>query len=193
MNISYRKANEDDRLDLAACIAEGFSKDFRLLINNRDKIVDFLSKSINPSKFYLCLVGQDLAGCLAVSEESSRAAKASKESLNRNFNFFKSWVSYKILKNEFERSLYLDDGCGFIEFVTIRPSYMAKGLSTKLLNFAMDQPKYKSFVLDVNDKNYKAIGLYKKLGFEEIYRKKERFSLIRGYKERIYMKKDKIK
>lgn len=192
MNISFRKATEDDRTNLAGCIADGFSNDFILLTKDRDKIIDILSSSINPSKFYICLDGQDLAGCLAISEESSRAAKASKESLNRNFNFFKAWAGYRVLKNEFERSLGLKDGWGFIEFVTIRPIYRSKGLSSRLLNFAMDQSKYKSFILDVNDKNYKAIGLYKKLGFEELYRKKEKFNLIRGYRERIYMKKDKL-
>ncbi|WP_353626048.1 hypothetical protein [Bacillus sp. JCM 19041] len=42
-------------------------------------------------------------------------------------------------------------------------------------------------ILEVVDTNESAYRLYRKLGFLELERKKERFSKLKGFKERIYM------
>lgn len=101
-------------------------------------------------------------------------------------------MTYKILQDEFERSIDLGKDMGFIEFVSTDPDYRGRGIAYSLLDYAINNKAYKSFILDVNNLNTKAISLYKKYGFREVYRKKEKYPLFRGYDQRVYMEFKKL-
>ena len=62
-----------------------------------------------------------------------------------------------------------------------------KGVSTSLMKYVLEHGDYKRYTLEVTDANEVADGLYKKLGFTEYNRIKEKFSKYKGFKYRIYM------
>lgn len=192
MDIRLRKAREEDRYKIALCVARSFEKDFALLSKSPEKIARTLAAGLNIEKFF---IGEDkdrLVATIAVSDLEKRAAQADKESIRREYPWLKSWMTYKILQDEFERSIDLGKDMGFIEFVSTDPDYRGRGIAYSLLDYAINNKAYKSFILDVNNLNTKAISLYKKYGFREVYRKKEKYPLFRGYDQRVYMEFKKL-
>lgn len=192
MDIRLRKAREEDRYKIALCVARSFEKDFALLSKSPEKIARTLAVGLNIEKFF---IGEDkdrLVATIAVSDLEKRAAQADKESIRREYPWLKSWMTYKILQDEFERSIDLGKDMGFIEFVSTDPDYRGRGIAYSLLDYAINNKAYKSFILDVNNLNTKAISLYKKYGFREVYRKKEKYPLFRGYDQRVYMEFKKL-
>ena len=58
---------------------------------------------------------------------------------------------------------------------------------TKLVEGVIAQTRYTDFELEVTDVNMPARECYRKIGFVDMRRKKEKFGRIKGFRERIYM------
>jgi len=70
---------------------------------------------------------------------------------------------------------------GFITNVSVVNDFMGMGIASILLNKCINYAKnnnYKNVVLEVSEKNKKAIHLYKKLGFKEFENKNEKVLMI---------------
>ncbi len=130
----------------------------------------------------------EVAGTLAISDCSGRAAKADKSSLVKNFGFIKGIIGAVVLKEEFEKPLNYPITTGYIEFVAIRKNYRRQGIATALLKESMLLSNYQDFVLDVTDINSNAIKCYANLGFEEFERIPEKHAKQKGFNERIFMR-----
>lgn len=87
MNINIRHANENDRNDIALCIAEGFKKDFDVLCKNTHTVAAAISTGIQISKFYVAESENETVGVVAISDCSGRAAVTDIASYKKNFGF----------------------------------------------------------------------------------------------------------
>ncbi|MGN8646242.1 GNAT family N-acetyltransferase [Gracilibacillus sp. HCP3S3_G5_1] len=95
-------------------------------------------------------------------------------------------MAYQLMKSEFNKSLPYQDDTGYIECVATTVKARGKGVSTALFRYVMKYASYQHYILEVIDTNEVAYR-YKKLGFSELERKKERFSKLKGFNERVYM------
>lgn len=69
--------------------------------------------------------------------------------------------------------------------ISIKPTAQGKGQGTQLLRAFLQQAKTKGAeitFLEVADNNHRAIGLYKKLGFTQIARRKDYYHSPKGNK-----------
>ena len=57
--------------------------------------------------------------------------------------------------------------------VIVRSDYQNKGIGTELLKFVIDNEEYDKIMLEVRESNLRAIHVYEKLGFKEIYRREK--------------------
>ncbi len=188
MNINIRQATENDRSDIALCIAEGFKKDFDVLCKNTHTVATAISTGLQISKFYVAESENEVVGVVAISDCNGRAATTDIASYKENFGFFKGSIANLVLKEEFESPLDYPPTTGYIEFVAVRNSHQRKGIATSMLKESMIQSSYEDYVLDVTDVNPAAIRCYSALGFKEFKRAKEKHSKQKGFSAKIYMK-----
>lgn len=188
MNINIRQASENDRNDIALCIAEGFKKDFDVLCKNTHTVAAAISTGLQISKFYVAESENEVVGVVAISDCNSRAATTDIASYKQNFGFIKGNIANLVLKEEFESPLDYPPTTGYIEFVAVRNTHQRKGIATSMLKESMIQSSYKDYVLDVTDSNTAAIRCYSALGFKEFKRVKEKHSKQKGFSAKIYMR-----
>ena len=188
MDINIRQATENDRSDIALCIAEGFKKDFDVLCKNTHTVAAAISTGIQISRFYVAEVKNEIAGVMAISDCNGRAAVTDIASYKENFGFIKGHIANFVLKEEFESPLDYPPTTGYIEFVAVRNTYQRKGIATSLLKESMTLSSYEDYVLDVTDVNTTAIRCYSALGFKEFKRVKEKHSKQKGFSSKIYMR-----
>ena len=188
MDINIRQATENDRSDIALCIAEGFKKDFDVLCKNTHTVATAISTGIQISKFYVTESENEVIGIVAISDCNGRAAATDIASYKKNFGFIKGNIANLVLKEEFESPLDYPPTTGYIEFVAVRNTYQRKGIATSMLKESMIQSSYEDYVLDVTDVNTAAIRCYSALGFKEFKRVKEKHSKQKGFSAKIYMK-----
>ena len=186
--IHIRKAIETDRNSVAICIAEGFEKDFSVLCKDTQKVANAIVAGLNIDRFYVADVEGKIAGVLAISDCTGRAARVDKPSLKKSFGFFKGMLGAFVLKEEFEGQLAYPATTGYIEFVAVRKTYRKQGVATALLQESMLIADYQDFVLDVTDVNSSAIRCYTKIGFEEFKRITEKHGKQKGFNEKIFMR-----
>ncbi|MCI9128271.1 MAG: GNAT family N-acetyltransferase [Eubacterium sp.] len=188
MNINIRQANENDRNDIALCIAEGFKKDFDVLCKNTHTVATAINTGIQISKFYVAESQNKVVGVVAISDCNGRAVVTDISSYKKNFGFIKGNIANLVLKEEFESSLDYPPTTGYIEFVAVRNTHQRKGIATFMLKESMTQSSYEDYVLDVTDVNTAAIRCYSALGFKEFKRVEEKHSKQKGFSAKIYMR-----
>jgi len=99
----------------------------------------------------------------------------------------KGSLVYLFMKDAFNKKLpYGDDTC-YIECVATKMDARGKGVSTALMKNILKKTDYQRFILEVTDANEVARHIYKKLGFREYEKIKERFPKLKGFNYRIYM------
>ena len=76
---------------------------------------------------------------------------------------------------------------GYIEFVAVAERARRQGIATRLVEDVIAQTRYTDFELEVTDVNVAARDCYRRIGFVDVNRKKEKFGRIKGFRERIYM------
>ena len=142
MNINIRQATENDRSDIALCIAEGFKKDFDVLCKNTHTVANAISTGIQISKFYVAESENKVVGVVAISDCNGRAATTDIASYKENFGFIKGNIANLVLKEEFESPLGYPPTTGYIEFAAVRNTYRRKGIATSMLEGNYSEPPY---------------------------------------------------
>ena len=186
--LNIRNAEEIDRNNVALCIAEGFEKDFAVLCKDNQKVANAIATGLDIKRFYVAELNGDIAGVTAISDCSSRAARADKKSLKKHLGLMKGTIGAWVLKEEFEGRLNYPVTTGYIELAAVRKKYRKQGVATFMLKESMKLSNYQEFVLDVTDVNDSAIKCYTNLGFEEFERIPEKHSKQKGFSEKIYMR-----
>jgi len=186
--VHIRKAEEADRDLVAFCIAEGFEKDFSILCKDTQKVADAIAAGLDMERFYVADIEGDIAGALAVSDRTGRAARVDRASLKRQFGFLKGTIGAFVLREEFEGQLDYPISTGYIEFVAVRKKYRKQGIATAMLQGSILLTHYQDFVLDVTDINSAAIQCYISFGFEEFKRVPEKHGKQKGFDEKIFMR-----
>ena len=98
-------------------------------------------------------------------------------------------LSYYILKKEFRKIIPgMKDSIGKIEFVVVTKEQRGKGIAAKIIRHIFTEVEYQEFILETTDTNIPAITAYKKIGFEEYDRVKQKYAKQSGINYFIYLK-----
>ena len=186
--LEVRKATEKDRGEIAACIAEGFEKDFSILCRDTARVVQAISGGLQLERFYVAETEGTVAGVSAVSDCRGRAAIVDGKACRKQFGFAKGVLAELVLRGEFERPLAYPLTTGYLEFVATRKRMQRQGVATALLRKIVATGGYQEYVLDVVDTNPGAYLCYEKFGFETFRREKEPHGKHKGFEERIFMR-----
>lgn len=186
--VKVRRAVERDRREIAACIAEGFEKDFSILCQDTGKVAEAIGGGLQLERFYVAEVEGAVAGVAAVSDCRGRASVVDGKACRRQFGLIKGLLAGVVLRGEFERPPAYPSTTGYLEFVATRKRMQRQGVATALLRGIMEMGGYQEYILDVVDTNSGAYHCYERLGFETFRREKEPHGKQKGFEERIFMR-----
>jgi ribosomal protein S18 acetylase RimI-like enzyme len=152
-----------------------------------DNITAVLTPAVDVGRFFVADRGGDVIGAIACTDRTGRAMRVWTADWRRHLGLVRGALAARILAPQWTSQLDYPDDTGYIEFVAVAERARRQGVATKLVGGAIAQTHYSDFELEVTDVNVPARDCYRKIGFVDVQRKKEKFSRIKGFRERIYM------
>lgn len=179
--------DRDIRLEVADVFVDGYYKDFSVFTKDREKLKKAFKDAFSAEIFYVAEIQGDIVGILACATSKCRGMHIEREAMKSQFGYFKGNLAFHFMKDVFNEILPYPDDTGYIECVATSEKARGRGVCTALVQYCMHSLPYTHLILEVLDSNLPAYRLYSKLGFSEIERKTERFTMCKGFKEKIYM------
>ncbi|NLK27638.1 MAG: GNAT family N-acetyltransferase [Clostridiales bacterium] len=173
--------------EAANVFVEGYYKDLSFFTKDKEKLITTFMDAFCPDVFYLAELDGIIVGILACATNRQRAMHIDKTSMKKGLGFVMGNFAYSMLNKEFNTTLTYPDDTTYIECVATSEAARGKGVCTGLFRYVMKELPYRQFILEVADTNQTAYRLYNKLGFSEFERKKEKYSKLKGFNQRIYM------
>ena len=181
-----RPALESDRAGIASVIVEAYRHEFSTLSRNTDNIAAALAPAVEVDRFFVAERGGDVVGAIACTDHSGRAMRIRP----RTGAATSAWCEASLPPESWLRSGCLSSSIRRDGLPRVRRRRRA-GPTPRRRHQArrgvIAQTPYTGFELEVTDVNVAARDCYRKIGFVDVKRKKEKFSRINGFRERIYM------
>ena len=184
---AVRPAVEADRAGIAAVIVEAYRREFSTLSRNMDNVTAALTPAIDVDRFFVADRRGDVIGAIACTDHTGRAMRIRAADWRSHLGFVRGALAARILAPQWMSQLDYPGATGYIEFVAVAERARRQGIATRLVEGVIAQTPYTDFELEVTDVNMPARECYRKIGFVDVTRKKEKFGRIKGFRERIYM------
>lgn len=179
---------EDYRRRVTEVLVRGFSEDFEYFSKDSEVLADAFEHMLLLERFYVALVDGEPAAIASFTEDDEECFAPDRRAIQRGLGWWHGLISYFIVRSQF-RGAYDGARPGLVEigFVTTAPQFQGKGVATALMRHLLQLP-YDEFVLrDIKDTNAPALGLYRKLGFEESHTRPVRFAKRAGFSTYVSM------
>jgi 8-oxo-dGTP diphosphatase len=186
--VTVRPAVESDRAAIASIIVEAYRDEFARLSRNVERLTAALTPAIEVSRFFVADRDGDVVGTVACTDRAGRAMRVTAADWRRHLGNMRGALAARILAPQWMSQLDYPPGTGYIEFVAVTERARRRGIATKLVEGVIAQASYTDFELEVTDVNTPARECYRKIGFVDVKRRKEKFARIKGFRERIYMR-----
>ena len=172
-----RKALESDRQGIAKTVAYSFEKEISALSKDLDRIARTIENAVEPDRFYVALIGEDIVGVIAYADCYGRAFTLSKKDFKKQLGFIRGSLGYAILYPQLTRPHQYLPTTGVIDVVGVLSHARGKGIAKKMLKTVVENnPQYNEFIIDTASDNHEALKCYQKFGFSEFKRVSIKFS-----------------
>ena len=185
--VTVRPAVEPDREAIASLIVEAYRDEFSTLSRDMDKITAALTPAVEIDRFFVADRGGDVIGAIACTDHTGRAMRVTAADWRRHLGLVRGTLAARILAPQWMSQFDNPLATGYIEFVAVAERCRRQGIATRLVDGVIAQTHYRDFELEVTDVNTPARDCYRKIGFVDVRRNKEKFGRIKGFRERIYM------
>ena len=185
MTITIARADElgeTYRHRIADVLVRGFADDFSFFSSDAAVLADAFAPMLILPRFHVALVDGVPAAVAVVTEGEQECFAPDRRELQRTLGRVHGFISDRIVRQHF-MGAYPGARTGLAEaaFITTAPEHQGKGVATALMRHVLSLP-YDEFVLrDIKDTNVAALGLYRKLGFTEMSRRRVRFAKRAGF------------
>jgi ribosomal protein S18 acetylase RimI-like enzyme len=176
---------------LSELFVEAFGKDLKIISKDTRKLVKAFSHMFVPDYFYVGIIDNEIAGMMACLDKEHYCINHNKKILIKNLGLIKGLLVNMLFKKYFNKypkyPVEIDDKTGSIEFVATNKKYQRMGISSKIMEYIFSLRLHEKYILEVADTNEKAFNLYKKLGYKEVYRIKQKYAKTIGINYLVYM------
>ena len=186
--VTVRPAVESDRTSIASVIVEAYQPEFAILSRDVDKLKAALATAVAIDRFFVADRGGDVVGAIACTDHTGRAMRVEAAAWRRHLGAVRGAIAARILAAQWMSRLTYPGTTGYLEFVAVAERARRQGVATQLVEGVVAQTAYTVFELEVTDVNAPARDCYRKIGFVDVSRKREKFARIKGFRERIYMR-----
>jgi ribosomal protein S18 acetylase RimI-like enzyme len=193
--MEIKRASELDiniREKISEIFVDGFSKDFRSLSKDKNKLTKAFAHMFVLEVFYVAILNNEIAGIMACTNMETFCINHDKKILVKYFGIIKGLYLNYLFRYYFQKfpkyQIETNKRTASIEFVATLEKFRGKGVAPSILKYLHSFTDYDEYLLEVADINLPAIKLYEKMGYKELYRKKEKYSKYSGINYLIYMK-----
>ena len=171
MDFSIRKANGDDKAQIARTLAYCFEQDFSGLTKDMERIARVLENGVDARRFIVAEYDSRIIGITGCADFTGRALSPTKKDCINHLGFIRGSIAYIVLYEESIKPLKCPATTGVIDFVSVLENARGKGVAKAMLDETVESnPQYSEFILNVKDNNDRAIGIYERFGFAEYER-----------------------
>jgi ribosomal protein S18 acetylase RimI-like enzyme len=185
--------NGNIREKISELFVEAFGKELKIISKNKNKLIKAFSHIFVLDYFYVGIIDNEIAGMMVCVDKEHYCIHHNKKTLIKNLGLIKGLLASMIFKNYFNKNpkypVEIDDKTGSIEFVATNKKYRRMGVATEIMEYIFSLRLYEKYILEVADTNEKAFNLYKKLGYREAHRIKQRYAKSIGINYLVYMVK----
>jgi ribosomal protein S18 acetylase RimI-like enzyme len=143
--------------------------------------------------FYVGIIDNEIAGMMACVDKEHYCTDHDRKTLIKNLGLIKGLLANMIFTKYFNKypkyPVEIDEKTGSIEFVATNKKYRKRGIASSIMEYIFSLGTYEKFILEVADTNEQAFRLYKKLGYNEVYRIKQKYAKSIGINYLVYMVK----
>jgi ribosomal protein S18 acetylase RimI-like enzyme len=182
---------EDVRAQMAEVFVEAYLKDLSSLSRDKEVLQKLFQGALCANVFFYAELKGEVVGILACANNKNRGLNLQKAHFVQYLGRIRGSFFYRFMRKELSAALDYPDDTAYIECVATKEAYRGRGVATALIRHAISKPEYRAVVLDVTDTNDNAYRLYKRLGFTPFKRERVRFSGLKGFREKIYMRLEK--
>jgi ribosomal protein S18 acetylase RimI-like enzyme len=186
--VTVRPAVDADRADIASVVVEAYRHEFSTLSRDLDNIAAALTPAVEIDRFFVADRAGEVVGAIACTDRTGRAVRINASDWRRHLGIVRGSVAARILAPQWMSRLDYPAATGYLEFVAVAERARRGGIATMLVEAVIAQTPYTEFELEVTDVNTAARDCYRKIGFVDVKRVKERFGRFKGFNERIYMR-----
>ncbi|MDR1894847.1 MAG: GNAT family N-acetyltransferase [Spirochaetales bacterium] len=193
--IEIKRANEIEkgiREKISEIFVQGFGKDLRFFSKDYNILKKALAHIFVLDLFYIALANNEIAGIMACTNMKTFCIQHDKKTFIKHLGLIKGISADMVFKNYFQKypkyPVETNEKTASVEFVATSEKYRGQGIASAIMRHLWTFPEYNEYILEVADTNIPAVKLYEKLGYKEIYRKKQKFSKYAGINYLIYMK-----
>jgi ribosomal protein S18 acetylase RimI-like enzyme len=183
--------NENIKEKISELFVEAFGRDLKIISNDTGKLIKAFSHMFVLDYFYVGIIDNEIAGMMVCVDKEHYCIKSDRKILVKNLGLIKGLLANMIFKKYFNKypkyPVETDEETGSIEFVATNKKYRKKGIATTIMEYIFSLNMYEKYILEVADTNERAYNLYKKLGYREIYKIKQKFSKMIGINYLVYM------
>jgi ribosomal protein S18 acetylase RimI-like enzyme len=187
-----KEMGDNAREKISEIFVEGFGKDLRSFSKDYNILKKAFEHIFVLDLFYIALINNEIAGIMACTNMKTFCIKHDKKTFIKYFGLFKGILADIVFKNYFQKypkyPIETNEKMASVEFVATSEKYRGQGIATAIMRHLYTFPEYNEYILEVADTNISAVKLYEKLGYKEIYRKKQKFSKYVGINYLVYMK-----
>ena len=185
---TVRPAVESDRAAIASVIVEAYRREFATLSRDPDKLTAALTPAVEVDRFFVADRDGDVVGAIACTDHTGRAMRVDGADWRRPLGYLRGTLAARILAAQWTSQLTYPPATGYIEFVAVAERARRQGIATKLVESVIASTRYTDFELEVTDVNMPARDCYRRIGFVDVRRQREKLARIKGFRERIYMR-----
>jgi ribosomal protein S18 acetylase RimI-like enzyme len=183
--------NENMKEKISELFVEAFGKDLEIISKDANKLTKAFSHIFVLDYFYVGMIDNEIAGMMVCIDKEHYCIKPDRKILVKYLGLIKGLLANMIFKNYFNKHpkypVEIDEKTGSIEFVATNKKYRKNGIATKIMEYIFSLNMYEKYILEVADTNEAAYNLYKKLGYNEVYKVKQKFSKQIGINYLVYM------
>jgi len=189
MDIIIRKAKSDEGTAIAQVIARSFEKDFGMFAKSLDQVAKLFESGVNAERFLVAEQGGKLIGILGCGDRNVRSLAPSKKSVRQTLGLVRGFLVNMIMAEEFLKPFDYPETTGWVEIVGVLEEARGKGVVKALLSEMISHfPQYDEFILNTQDTNHAALGLYAKFGFGEFMRVPYKFAKHTDFESKVHMR-----
>ena len=186
---------DDIREKISEIFVDAYGENLKFFSKDTNKLKKAFSHIFVLEYFYVAVIDNEIAGMAVCIDKEHFCIKQNGKILRRHLGIIIGSFANILFKYYFNKypkyhkETGIDEKTASIEFVATNSKYRKRGVASSILNHILRFPEYHDYLLEVADTNIYALRLYEKLGFKEVYRKKQMFGKYIGINYLLYMKR----
>lgn len=175
---------------VARVFVDGFGQHLTYFSKDENRLVEAIAHMLVPELFYVALIEGEPAGIASLTVDDQECVEPDPKILRQHLGLVRGTFAARVFRSQFQGPVPDPrQGKAEIGFVATSKRHRGRGAAKALLRHLLDLPDHDEYVLEeIAANNEPALGLYRRLGFQEYTRRRAPQSRLSGIDEYVSMR-----